>query len=389
MTARSPGPVMVLVGIVLVAASLRAGITAVGPLVEDIRDALGLSAAGIGLLTTLPLIAFAVISPVASPAAGRFGMARVLVGAMLLITGGLVLRSAADAVAWVLFGTFVFGAGIAAGNVLLPAVVKEAFPERGGELTSLYLTVLVAFAGIGAAVAVPIAETGVGWRGALGCWAVISGLAALVWLPRARHAGRVRVPGADPLRMPLRSGLAWWLTVYMGLQSLLFYGLIAWLPELLREEGMSAAAGGVMVGIMNLASLAATITVPILAGRRRDQRSLVVWSTAICAIGFAGLMVAPRSGAVLWSSLLGIGTGATFALALMFLIVRARDTAATSALSGMVQSGGYAIAAVGPPVLGALHDAGGGWELPLVAFLAVTAGTLATGLVSGADRVVG
>jgi len=174
----------------------------------------------------------------------------------------------------------------------------------------------------------------------------------------------------------------------MGLQSLLFYALIAWLPEILRADGASARTGGLMLGLMQLVSLAATVGVPILAGRRREQTALAAAGCAICLAGFTGLLAFGADGALLWSVLLGLGTGATFALGLTLFILRAADEAGTAALSGMAQSVGYGIAAIAPPALGALHDATGSWFAPLVALLAVTVATWVTGVASGRDRLV-
>ena len=383
--------VVAFVEIILVAASLRAVITAVGPLVAEIRDSLDLSNAAVGVLTTMPLIAFAAFSTPAATLAARFGADRVLAGAMALLTAGVLIRSGGTAAAAVA-GTAMLGAGIAVGNVLLPGVVRRAFPHRSGSMTSVYVTVMAAFAGLGAAVSVPLAgEAGLGWRGALACWVVLPALALLLWLRRVRSGSRQR--GGYGRRRhvapPWDSALAWYVTTFMGAQSLVFYGLVAWLPELLRADGLDATTAGLMLGLMQVASLVATIGVPVVAARRRTQTSLVVASSMLCAVGFAGLLGVAAELAALWAVLLGLGTGAWFSLALTLLILRSPDPEHTAALSGMAQSIGYAIAAIGPVGLGALHDLTASWGPPLIAFLAVTAIVWLAGLQAARDRVLG
>ncbi len=359
----------------------------VGPLVEDLRDAFGLSSAAVGLVTTLPLVAFAAVSPIAAPLARRFGTSRVLVLAMIVLTAGLLARSTGS-LAMLYVGTALVGTGIAAGNVLVPAAVRRAFPGGGGGMTAAYVTVMVAVGGLAATLAVPLADdAGLGWEGALACWAAFSVLALLAWLPALRRED-VRPATTVAASRPWRSRLAWTITAYMGLQSLLFYALIAWLPEILREDGSSARTGGLMLGLLQLVSLAATIGVPILAGRRREQGGLVAAGCALCLVGFGGLLAFGADGAFLWSVLLGLGTGATFALGLTLFILRAADEAGTAALSGMAQSVGYAIAAIGPTALGALRDATGSWAAPLAVLLVATVAAWVAGLPGARDRLV-
>ena len=385
---RGASAALTIAEIVLIAASLRAAITAVGPLIGEIRVDLELSAASAGLLTTLPLIAFAAFSPAAGSLAVRLGAERLVAAAMALIAAGVLVRSGGNA-AVAFAGTALLGAGIATGNVLLPGLVRRAFPRRGGSLTALYVTVMAATAGVGAAISVPLAEgAGLGWRGALAVWALVPALALVAWVIRAR---RVREATREVKRrsvaLPWRSGLAWQVTIFMGAQSFVFYGLVAWLPAVLRADGVSPTVAGLMLGLTQLASLAATMTVPVIAGRTRTQTSLVATSSALCLAGFAGLLLSSGEQPALWAILLGLGSGAWFSLALMLLILRSPDAEHTAALSGMAQSVGYGIAAAAPIALGAIHDVTGSWTLPLVVFLAVTGVVWLSGIPAGRDRV--
>ncbi len=385
LTGRSDSGLLV-AGIVLIAFCLRPAITSVGPLTDEIRDGLHLSSAGVGLITTLPLLAFGAVSPFAARIGLRLGIERTLGIALALIATGLIVRSVSG-VGIVYLTTTLVGAGIAAGNVLLPGLVKEEFQERSGAMTSVYVTAMVGMAGVAGAASVPLADSGLGWRGALAFWAIPAVIAFFVWLPRTRvrhvaEGARERVP------LPWRSPLAWQVTIFMGLQSLIFFGLVAWLPDLLRDARVGASASGVMVGVMQLGGLVSTIGVPVLAVRRPTQYSLVLVNTAICLAGVLGLLIAPRQLAAVWAIMVGLSTGAFLSLGLTFFVIRARDTAHTAALSGMAQSGGYTLAAASPAGIGALHDVSGGWTLPLWTLVGVTLLTGLFGLGAARDRVV-
>ncbi|HEY8769434.1 MAG TPA: MFS transporter [Thermoleophilaceae bacterium] len=385
LTGRSNSGLLV-AGIVLIAFCLRPAITSVGPLTDEIRAGLHLSSAGVGLITTLPLLAFGAVSPFAARIGLRLGIERTLGLALALIAAGLIVRSVSG-VGIVYLTTTLVGAGIAACNVLLPGLVKEEFQERSGAMTSVYVTAMVGMAGVAGATAVPLANSGLGWRGALGFWAVPAVIAFLVWLPRTRER-HVPEGAREHVPLPWRSPLAWQITIFMGLQSLVFFGLVAWLPDLLRDAGVGASASGVMVGVMQLGGLVSTIGVPVLAVRRPTQYWLVLVTTAICLAGVLGLLIAPRQLAAAWAIMVGLSTGAFLSLGLTFFVVRARDTAHTAALSGMAQSGGYTLAAASPAGIGALHDLAGGWTLPLWTLVGVTLLTGLFGLGAARDRVV-
>lgn len=387
MEGRQAGAVLLAVGIVLIAVNLRPAVTTVGPLADDIRSSLGVSNTALGLLTALPILSFGAFSIAATPLALRFGMERVLGAALLVIAGGILLRSTGSVVT-AFAGTTVVGVGIAAGNVLLPGLVKEGFPERSGPMTSLYVTAMVGMAGLASAISVPLADDlGLGWQGSLACWAIPAGIAFVVWAPQMRRKHRPAGAGSGA-PAPYRSPLAWQITIFMGLQSLLFFSVLAWLPDMLHDEGVSSSKGGLLVGLMQVGGLLATIVTPVLAARRPTQGRLVVGSSVLAAAGVAGLLVAPADLAVVWAMLIGASTGAYLSLALTFLVLRAPDTAHTAALSGMVQSGGYMLAAVGPTGLGALHDLAGGWTVPLWALMGVTALCCGFGLFAARDRQV-
>jgi CP family cyanate transporter-like MFS transporter len=380
--------VLLVAGFVLIAANLRAGITSVGPLVEEIRESTGMSAAVAGLLTTLPVVVFAAMSPLAAPIARRVGIERALGYGLVALLAGLLLRSAGP-VAALLAGTVMLGAGIALGNVLLPSLIKQDFPDRVGAMTGLYATTQVAFGGLASGVSVPLAEgAGLGWTGSLGAWAVLAAVGLLVWWPVA--AGSRHVPPDERPAVRLRrSPIAWQLTLYLGGQSLVFFTLITWLPTILRDDGMSAVTAGWMLMLLQLSGAVATVTIPLLGARRRSQSGLVVLSAGLCVLALAGFAGLPAALAPLWVIVVGYGLGACLTLAFTMFVLRAPDPHTAGALAGMAQMFGYVLAATGPIGVGVLHDVTGSWTVPLLVLLAVMAAALAAGVGSGRDREIG
>ena len=373
--------------IVVVAFNLRPALAGLGPLVPDIRADTGLSNAALGVLTSLPLLAFGMLS-VGSPALGRrFGVERAVAGALVLIVVGTALRGLPP-VPLLFGGTLLLGIGIAVGNVLLPALAKRDFAGRSGWITSLYSTSMGVGAAVAAGLSVPMAEWA-GWRISLALWAVPALVALLWWLPRVRESSRVVARSGAGVRELVGSPLAWWIALFMGLQSLSFYVVLAWLPDLLVAFGLEEARAGWLLALSQGTGLGGTLLVPLWADRLEDQRRIVYTLALLETLGLGGLLlpgVVPPSLAV---GILGFALGGTFGLALTFLLVRAADTESASNLSGMAQSVGYLLAAVAPPLVGFLRDVSGGWTAPVWALLAVVVAKGVTGLRSARPGHVG
>ena len=369
--------------ILLVALNLRTALASVGPLVPAIRDATGLSNGALGALTTLPLLAFGTLSVGAALLGRRFGIERSIALALLLITIGTALRSASP-VPLLYLGTALLGVGVAVSNVLLPALAKRDFPDHSGPITSLYSGGMGLGAVLGAGLTVPLAAA-LGWRMALGAWAAPAGIALGVWLLVARRRARrsLRRPDAGSLRRLVGSGLAWQVALFMGLQSLSFYVVLAWLPDILVATGMPGPRAGWLLGLAQATGVVGTVLVPLRAGTVRDQRSIVWTLAGLEAMGMVGLLLPGGPLPAVWVALVGLAQGGAFGLALIFLVLRARDPDSASDLSGMAQSVGYLVAATGPPLFGLLHDGFGGWEVPLGTLLILVAVKLWVGVAVG------
>ncbi|MFJ8670723.1 CynX/NimT family MFS transporter [Streptomyces sp. NPDC093589] len=380
------------IGVVLLALNLRPALVAVSPLAATIRDESGMSAAATSMLTALPLLCFGLLAPIAPRLGRRFGMERSLLGTMALIGAGTALRLL-DSVVALFAGTIVIGAGIAVANVLLPGLIKRDFPARSGLMTGLYSMSLFGGAALAAGITVPVQQAaGLNWQTTLACWGSLAIIALVFWLPQTRT--RTRVPAdvarqaAHPVRGLWRDPLAWQVTAFMGLQSLSYYAAAAWLPTMLKDAGMSAGDAGWMLSFSSLLGIAGSFLSPVIVGRRLRAGVLAGIGAVLCAVGFAGMLAAPVGGAYVWMTLLGLGQGAAISLALLFIVQRAPDARHTAQLSSMAQCFGYILAATGPAVLGAVHDASGSWTVPLVVLLVLLIPQIAMGWCAARPRHV-
>jgi CP family cyanate transporter-like MFS transporter len=373
--------ILLIIGIILVAANLRAALTGLGPLVGAIRSETNLSNSITGMLTALPLLAFAMLSPLAPRIARRIGMESAVMASLVLLTAGIIVRSL-PFVTTLFVGTFVIGLAIAVGNVLLPSLVKRDFPNQVGAMTGAYSVGMNVFGALASGISVPLSMgVGLGWRGSLACWAFLAAIAVVCWLPQLRNH---HLPEASRKGGYIwGSVLAWQVTLFMGLQSFLFYINATWLPVLLHERGMSVTSSGWMLSAMQFVSLPISFLVPILAGRRSNQRVIVIVTVLFHLIGYLGLLTG--NVALTWVCIvcIGIAVGSSISLALAFFGLRTQNAGQAAELSGMAQSIGYLLAAVGPILFGYLHDLTHAWTLPLLIMVIACLLLLSVGLGAG------
>jgi CP family cyanate transporter-like MFS transporter len=364
--------ILLFVGFVLVALNLRPAIAGVSPLLTTIMGDLGLSAVQGGAITTVMVVCLGLLGPLAPVLATRLGLDRTLLISLIVLAGGVALRSAGGLVA-LYGGAALAGAAIAVMNVAMPGVVKQHYPDRIGLLTGVYVSFMVCGAGGASAAMVPLADR-IGWRAATGSAAVLALVAAVVWAPQAVRSarGESRRTGHRPYRALLRSRMTWYVTFFMGLQALGFYVMLAWLPTIFQSAGIPADQAGYLLSLTNLAQITATLTVPLHAGKAMSQVPHVAVAGVLTIAGFAGVMFAPATLPWLWMIILGLGQGAAISLALLIITLRAPDPASVTALSAVSQSVGYVLAAVGPFAFGLLHQISGGWTVPLMAGIGAT-----------------
>jgi MFS transporter, CP family, cyanate transporter len=370
----------------VLAFNLRSMITGLPPVFPELESVLHVSSGSLAVLAAVPVLCFGVFSGSGAPLSRRYGEERVLAVALVLITGGLLLRSAAPS-ALLFPGTIVAGAGIALMNVLLPSLVKRRAPDRAGWLIGLYLLALAAGAIVGSALAVPVFNGAGGGltaaRLTLGLWAGPAVIALLVWAPQLRFR-TVPESGAQAGALAMgRHALAWQVTIFMGLQSLSYYAALSWFATMFRDRGASAAYAGTLLALMNLGNAITALAVPVLAHRFPDQRLLAAAAMAATGAGLAGAGFGAYGLAPEFMVLLGLGQGATLGLGIYYTMARAPDPATAASLSAFAQGLGYLVASVGPLLVGFLHTATGGWNVPVAVLLVVAVLQLITGWLAG------
>lgn len=370
---------LVLTGILLLSLNLRPAAVSVGPLLDEVRSGLGMSVGAAGLLTSLPVIAFAIFGALAPAAARTIGAHRTTFVALLAVVVGLSGRAVVHHEAPFLGLSMLALAGMAMANVLLPSLVRLHFPERIGAVTALYTTALSIGLTAAFVFTVPIADAFGGWRWGLGAWAVVALVAAGPWLGLVVHD--VRVDGAESQRDVrffdvARTPLGWAMVGFFGLQSLQAYAVFGWFATLWRDAGFSAAEAGALVGVVAGMSIPLSLFMPPLVARPSDQRWLLFLVIACYPVAYLGLVASPHRLALLWAVILGVAL-ATFPIILVLIGLRTRTPGGTAALSGFTQSLGYLMAAVGPFGVGTLHEASDGWNLPLLALTALSLPLLA------------
>jgi len=367
--------------VVLLGLNLRTVIASLPPLLADIRDDLGLSATMAGLLTTLPVLAFGALAPVVPRLGRSLSLERILLASAAATALGAGLRGIGTT-GTLFAASVVAGCAVAVGQAALPALIRLRWASATGALMGAYSMALPLGATLAAAAAVPLERVLGGWEGSLAVWCLPAVLATAAWAFAVRGSStKLAGPAIPPLR---RDPLAWSVALYFGLQSAGFYAGLAWLPEILRANGYSEAAAGGLFAVCSLVSMGPALAVPVLAGRARDQRSILLALVALAVAGIGGLLVA-RDGALGWVVLIGAGQGGMLGLALILPVLRSRSPQATASLTAMTLSLGYLVASTGPWILGFIHDISSEWSLPLLAMLVITLAQLVPGLHSCRD----
>ncbi|MFG3224323.1 CynX/NimT family MFS transporter [Kitasatospora sp. NPDC048194] len=387
-------PALLLTGIVLVALNMRACLAAISPMVGEIQRTFGLSATASGLITTVPVLFQGVGAPLTPRLTRRFGAERVVLGAVLVLGAGVLLRVLPSVLA-LYAGCVVIGVAIAVLNVSMPGLVKREFPDRAATMTGVYSTTMLVGATLAAGTSVPLEHAlGGGWRASLGAWSLLALVAAAAWLPQVLRSRQEKAavaaaaqPG-KPVEGIWKSPLAWQISLFMGISSLLVYTLVAWMPTILADHGMDRGQAGLVFAFSNLVQVAGAFLVPLMAGRMTSQRALAVTMAALNGLGIAMLLVAPVSAAWASAAVLGVAQGGSLGLGLAFIVLRTGTAAGAAQLGGMSQAVGYLVAAAGPVGAGALHQLTGGWEATLALMLVLVAVVGAAGWGAGRNRTL-
>ena len=377
------GRTVALLAVIAVALSLRTAVASISPIIAEIREDIPLTNVGIGLLGMLPPIFFALSGFVGPLVSRRLGLELAIVVSIAVMAAGHLVRAASGSFTILLIGSALVLMGVGICNVLLPPVVKRYFPDRIGLVTATYATIMSISTAVPSLLAVPVSDS-LGWRFSLAIWAALAGVALLPWLvllARQRRASveraaddlsAVEVPDAALERRLWHSPVAIAIVVTFSVSTINVYALFAWLPQILIDiVGVSPGAAGTLLAVFSIAGLPASIIAPILVSRLRSPAWIIVAGVVSFLVGYIGLLAAPGTLTVVWVLLLGLGP-ILFPVCLVLINTRTRSHTGSVALSGFAQAIGYSVGAFGPLIVGVLHDATGGWTLPLVFLLATT-----------------
>jgi MFS transporter, CP family, cyanate transporter len=389
------GRIVALLGILVLALSLRSAVSALSPIVAEISVDIPLSSVGLGFLGALPPVFFALAGVIAPPIARRVGLELTIGIAVVAIVAGHLVRASAQSYAALALGGALSLAAMGIANVLLPPAVKRYFPDRIGGITAAYVTMMSVSTALPAFGAAPIAEA-YGWRASLGVWSLTAAVAAVPWvllIVRHRRARADQAPElveASPALVGRiwHSRTAWAIAITFAVTSLNAYAMFAWLPEILVQTvGVSNIQAGALLGLYSFIAVPGSILGPILVSRLRHPGWVIQAGVLFFLVGYAGLLLAPATLTWLWVALIGMGP-VLFPVCLTLVNLRTRSQHASAALSGFVQAIGYTLGALGPLVVGVLHDATAGWTVPMLFLAAVAVVGIPFGIILSKPRFV-
>ncbi len=377
-----------ILGIILISINLRTSIASVGPLIPFIREDLGISNGLAGFLTTLSLLTFAVFSLFAPSVGKRMGHGKAIFLGIFILSIGVIIRVLGGA-GLLFFGTALTGIGIVTANVLMIPFFKARLPEKIGLMTAILSTGMSLFAAIASGISVPLAvDLGLGWRGSLASWLILMILALVVWIPQLKpHQSGIHRE-LLPAKNVWKSKLAWQVTLFMGAQSVMYFTMITWLPDMLIARGMSPVNAGIALSYMQLISLIGTFFAPNLLMRLREQSGVILVVGIGYFIGYSALFIQNELVTFAALTIIGIGSGASLSIAYTLISLRSAEDLTTAKLSGMVQSAGYVLAALGPLVFGISLDLFNNWNILIWFLLIMSVQFIGFGLPAGRDKKI-
>ena len=379
---------LLIAAIILISCSLRGPITGVGPLLSTIAPEFNLSGTAASLLTTLPLLMFAVISFFTGPLSRKIGAGRLMLIALFVLGIGLVFRSFLG-LAGLFAGSVLIGLGIGVNNVLLPPVIGTAYPEKMGLLMGLYTTFMAGFASLSTGISYPLAQAFGGWNYSLFIWIIIAVLAIITWAPNSGFKIAAKGPSGKRTSVA-RSPITWYISLFMGFQSILFYCFVAWFSTILQSKGYDPTTAGILNMVTMLCGLPGSFIMPIIAQKTKHQSFWGAFIGLCYTAAMVGAIFAENIFALIIVIITyGFGSGAAIAFCMVLFNLHTRDAEDASSLSGFAQGVGYIMAAFGPILLGALSDATGqNWTISLLILAGIGVICTICGWLSGRPEMV-
>lgn len=390
--------ILITILVILLACNLRAPITGVGSLIGVISEDFSLSSGAAGMLTTIPLLAFAVVSPMVAMLAEKLGAGKLLVISSAALAVGILIRWVSGGVGLFL-GTGIIGAAIAVGNVLLPAIIKSSFPNRMESMTSLYTVIMQIVSAVSTAVSVPLSLV-LGWKAALGVWLIPAAVAlAFCFLTRSLRISQRSDPSqasdcfdvsVSKKRSLYKSSMTWWVTLYMGVQSMLFYSFIAWLSPMMQTAGYDSVLSGYLLSGYVIMGMAGSAALPLVTKKSRSHSQTGVLMGATYFLGALLMLLSLSLPVLLFPGIIicGFCSGTSISFAMTLFGLHTSNGQSASRLSAVAQSIGYLVAAIGPVVLGRIFDATKSWLLPMMILAAAAGFLIVAGKIVGRDEII-
>lgn len=377
--------------IIFIAANLRGPLTMVGPLIPSMKESFTSGNSLFGILTSIPLFVFGIISIIAPKLDNKFGKRITITTSLSLLLIGLLIRSLGS-VSSLLIGSILVALGIGISNVLLPSVIVEGAHKKDvGRLTGTFTTTMGLFGSIASGLSIFLASI-VGWQFALEIFVITAIIALVLWLTYSKTVeGIEREEQLEPeikLSYLLKSKLVWSIALFMGVQSWIAYALFAWVPSILIDRGMSSNFSAIALMIIQLCSMPTMYIIPIIAGKKKSQSMFVAVTTIIGFIGCLSLFASNPIILTVGLVLIGIGQGASLSFSYLFFTVRTNSAKETSSLSGISQTIGYFIASTGPILFGYIHDITNLWNGSLIFILFMHVILLFEGILSGRNKKI-
>ncbi len=387
-----------LLGILLLALNLRTSVTVLSPIISLVVHDVPFGGIGLGVLGTLPPIAFAASGIIAPMVARRIGLENSLVVACVAMIVGPIVRAVSPNYGSLVLGSAIAFAGIGFGNILLPPLVKKFFPDRIGQVTAAYATLISISISAPPLLAIQ-AATGLGWRTWVALWAVLAALALVPWILLSRNERRSSrvspvgertdaLPQVNLLSSVRHSRIAIAIGLAFAVSAVCTYAFFAWLPEMLQDiAGSTPAEAGALLALFGIVGLPLSIITPVLATRLRNVSVIIFTGVACFVVGYLGLLLVPTVVTWLWVVMVGFGS-IMFPLCLALIGLRTRKPGTAVAVSGIVQAIGYTAGASGPLLFGVLHVWTHGWSAPLLFLMAVALVGIVPAIVLAKPRFV-
>ncbi|MCC3869365.1 MFS transporter [Terrisporobacter mayombei] len=377
--------------IIFISANLRGPLTMVGPLIPSMKESFTSGNSIFGILTSIPLFVFGLISIIAPKLDNKFGKRITITTSLILLLIGLIIRSLGS-VSNLFIGSILVALGIGISNVLLPSVIVEGAPQKDvGRLTGTFTTTMGLFGSIASGLSIFLASI-VGWQFALEFFVITVIIALALWLTYSKTVEEIeKEEQLEPeikLSYLLKSKLVSAIALFMGLQSWIAYALFAWVPSILIDRGMSSNFSALALMIIQLCSMPTMYIIPIIAGKKKTQSMFVAVTTIISFIGCLSLFATNPIILTLGLVLIGIGQGASLSFSYLFFTVRTNSAKETSSLSGLSQTIGYFIASTGPILFGYIHDITNFWSSSLIFMLFIHVILLFAGILSGRNKKI-